>query len=97
MDVIICSVGGGGLFNGIIGGLEGYLQPHLSSTNGSFENKIQVLAVEIKGTDSLAHSLQHGSLQSLPGITSQATSLGALCMAPQTLYKRLVTTPRRRS
>lgn len=81
-DVVICSVGGGGLFNGIIGGLERYLRSHPSSP----EKRIQVLAVETKGTDSLAHSLQHGSLQPLPAITSQATSLGALCVAPQTLY-----------
>lgn len=84
-DVIICSVGGGGLFNGIIRGLKDYPPSLSASSEASPEKKVQVLAVETKGADSLAHSLQHGSLQSLPGITSLATTLGALCVAPQTL------------
>lgn len=78
-DAIICTVGGGGLFNGIIRGLKDY-------PPSTPEKKVQVLAVETKGADSLAHSLQHGSLQSLTEITSLATTLGALCVAPQTLH-----------
>lgn len=83
-DVIICSVGGGGMFNGIIDGLEKHLQANPPRSRKGLRN-IHVLAVETKGTDSLAHSLKAGSLQPLPAINSLATSLGALCVAPQTL------------
>lgn len=81
-DAIVCSVGGGGLFNGVMNGLEKYLQ---STRSGSGGRHIQVLAVETEGADSLALSLRDGHLQSLPAITSLATSLGALRVAPQTL------------
>ncbi|BDD60710.1 hypothetical protein MPDQ_006578 [Monascus purpureus] len=86
-DAIVCSVGGGGLFNGIVEGLGEYLQLQ-SSREEELEEKrkpVHVLAVETQGTASLALSLQKGSLQSLPAITSLATSLGALQVAPQTL------------
>ena len=80
-DAIVCSVGGGGLFNGVVNGLEKYIK-----SNASEEAKnVQVLAVETVGADSLSLALRHGRLQSLPAITSLATSLGALCVAPQTL------------
>ncbi|KAL4811491.1 tryptophan synthase beta subunit-like PLP-dependent enzyme [Aspergillus unguis] len=75
-DVVVCSVGGGGLFNGLVQGLGRQLQ--------SKEGRVRVLAVETKGADSLALSLGKGSLSSLPAITSLATSLGALQVAPQT-------------
>ncbi|KAL2824449.1 tryptophan synthase beta subunit-like PLP-dependent enzyme [Aspergillus pseudoustus] len=78
-DVVICSVGGGGLFNGIIEGLGQRMQ---SKQNGP---KVRVLAVETKGADSLALALREGTLKPLPAITSLATSLGALQVAPQTL------------
>ncbi|KAL3477909.1 tryptophan synthase beta subunit-like PLP-dependent enzyme [Aspergillus californicus] len=77
-DVVVCSVGGGGLFTGIIGGLD----RHLSQLQQE-KRKVRVLAVETKGADSLALSLRNGSLQSLSAITSLATSLGALRVAPQ--------------
>ena len=60
---IVCSVGGGGLFCGIMQGTEG------SST--------RVIAVETKGAESLHAALEAGELVTLPGITSLATSLGA--------------------
>ena len=84
-DAIVCSVGGGGLFNGIIKGLEKYLGSYPLNPNGETENDVKVLAVETTGTRSLAHSLEAGSLQPLDAITSLATSLGALRVAPQTL------------
>lgn len=89
-DVIVCSVGGGGLFNGVIRGLSEHInkqQQQQQAQDGppsSAEKKVQVLAVETKGADSLAYSLERGSLQSLPAITSMATSLGALRVAAQT-------------
>ena len=79
-DVIICSVGGGGLFNGIIQGLNEYNKSH--PKDGLREKELDVLAVETKGADSLAYSLQSGELKSLDAITSIATTLGALCVAP---------------
>lgn len=90
-DMIVCSVGGGGLFNGIIDGLEKHIAGKSSSslsmftTGSSASRKVHVLAVETTGADSLAHSLRKGTLSSLPAITSQATSLGALIVAEKTL------------
>lgn len=69
-DVMVCSVGGGGLFAGIMQGLE---SAGLSST--------RVLAVETHGAHSLALSLQNKRLSTLPAITSRATSLGARTVA----------------
>ncbi|KAL4933709.1 putative L-serine dehydratase [Aspergillus undulatus] len=78
-DAVVCSVGGGGLFNGVVQGLGRYTQSQEGKGN------VRVLAVETKGADSLALSLREGSLQPLPAITSLATSLGALQVAPQAL------------
>ncbi|RDW93298.1 putative L-serine dehydratase [Aspergillus mulundensis] len=83
-DAVVCSVGGGGLFNGVVEGLARYLESQKSDIPDS-QSKVRVLAVETKGADSLALSLRSGTLQSLPAITSLATSLGALQVAPQTL------------
>ena len=66
-DAIICSVGGGGLFCGIMKGLE----------RASWGD-VDVLAVETRGADSLHTSLCQSSLATLPAITSIATSLGAV-------------------
>lgn len=71
-DAIVCSVGGGGLFCGIIRGLE---KAGLDNT--------PVLAVETEGCHSLALSLEKGELSTLPAITSIATTLGARTVAPQ--------------
>lgn len=90
-DVIVCSVGGGGLFNGVMHGLDQYLQRHRSASQDesgkepSSAKPVQVLAVETLGADSLAFALRQRELRGLPAITSLATSLGALCVAPQTL------------
>jgi len=68
-DVLVCSVGGGGLFNGIMEGV---------ARQGDGWGKTQVLALETKGADSLASALEKDELVALPGITSIATSLGAV-------------------
>ncbi|KAJ9491686.1 hypothetical protein VN97_g1536 [Penicillium thymicola] len=81
-DAIVCSVGGGGLLNGIIEGLERHLPTYQPAT---LRKKVRILAVETAGADSLAHSLRIGSLQPIPAVTSQAITLGALCVAQQTL------------
>lgn len=84
-DAILCSVGGGGLFNGVIEGLETHFNS-AGATSGSSERKkeVHVLAVETVGANSLAHSIALGRLTPLPAITSKATSLGALCVAKKT-------------
>lgn len=74
-DAIILSVGGGGLFAGIMLGLD--------QTQDEAWSHVPVLAVETRGADSLAQSLQAGQLITLPGITSIAKSLGAIRVADQ--------------
>lgn len=72
-DVVICSVGGGGLFCGVIRGLDrkGW-------------GDVKVLALETKGAESLHKSLEKGELVRLEKITSICTSLGATMVAEQT-------------
>ena len=72
-SAVVCSVGGGGLFNGIIMGLDRLCWA-----------EVPVLAIETRGADSLHQSLRAGKLVTLPKITSQATSLGATRVATQT-------------
>jgi len=64
---VVCSVGGGGLFNGVVMGLDAL----------GWGDEVQVLALETRGADSLNASLARGEHVTLPAITSQATSLGA--------------------
>ncbi|KAF2730577.1 tryptophan synthase beta subunit-like PLP-dependent enzyme [Polyplosphaeria fusca] len=71
---IICSVGGGGLLNGICQGLDSLPHPQTPSPTTT----TTVLAVETAGAASLAAALDAGKVVTLPGITSQATSLGAV-------------------
>lgn len=71
-DAIICSVGGGGLFNGIMQGLD-----ELGWTDTT------VIAVETVGAESLNKSIAAGRLVTLPRITSIATSLGAVRVTPK--------------
>jgi len=71
---VICSVGGGGLFNGVVKGLE-----RARGWEG-----VRVLAVETEGADSLNACVRAGRHVSLPGITSQASSLGAVRVSEKT-------------
>ena len=64
---LVCSVGGGGLFCGIMEGLEKYYSGE----------EIKVLALETAGAESLHKSLQAGHPILLDKISSIATSLGA--------------------
>jgi L-serine/L-threonine ammonia-lyase len=72
-DAIVCSVGGGGLFSGIMQGLE----------RQAAWSDVAVVAVETQGAASLNAALEARSLVTLPGITSQATSLGCVRVAEQ--------------
>jgi len=65
-DLLICSVGGGGLINGICQAMDDL------GTHG----RTTVLAVETAGADSLAASLRAQRPVTLDRITSAATSLG---------------------
>jgi len=71
-DVVLCSVGGGGLLSGIVQGLH---------RNGLAH--IPVIAVETEGAASLHTSVLAGELVTLPAITSIATTLGARRVAQQ--------------
>ncbi|WP_019936517.1 pyridoxal-phosphate dependent enzyme [Bordetella sp. FB-8] len=65
-DLVICSVGGGGLLCGVIQGLQ---------RNGW--RSVPVIAAETAGADSYSQAVQAGAPVLLPGISSIATSLGA--------------------
>ncbi|RHZ50158.1 putative L-serine dehydratase [Aspergillus thermomutatus] len=98
LDAVICSVGGGGLLNGLVMGLERRrnLQKQSSHySNGitsSQPDPIHLLAIETQGTDSLALAVAQKSLVSLPKITSQATSLGAIRVSERT-FKYAISPP----
>ncbi|KAA8496081.1 L-serine dehydratase/L-threonine deaminase [Porphyridium purpureum] len=75
---IIASVGGGGLFMGILEGLD---------ARGKAWDQVVAVAVETSGADSFAQSFKSGTLVSLPAITSVASSLGAKTVS-RTLFNR---------
>lgn len=112
LDAVLCSVGGGGLLNGLVMGIEkrrpqkqqnghsntshSYLDASESTTDThpSITNPspIHLLAIETDGTDSLAAAIAKNSLVSLPSITSQATSLGAIRVS-ETTFQYAVAPP----
>ena len=69
-DIVVCSVGGGGLFAGVMQGLD-----------RNYDQDVKVLAMETRGADALNLSLKAGKLITLPAITSIAASLGALTVS----------------
>jgi len=73
-DLVILSVGGGGLFCGLMQGLD-----------RNDLGRVRVLAVETEGAASLHRSLQAGELIELDRIDSIATTLGARRVAPAAL------------
>lgn len=64
---VVCSVGGGGLFCGIMQGLNKH----------GMAGTTKVVAIETEGADSLYQAVHAGTHIELPAITSIATSLGA--------------------
>lgn len=113
LDAILCSVGGGGLLNGLVMGLEkrrsqkekangqsatGHCYMDVSTSEGtthavsSKPKPIHLMAIETAGTDSLAAAIAKNSLVSLPKITSQATSLGAIRVS-ETTFQYAVAPP----
>lgn len=65
IDIIICSIGGGGLISGI------------SQYAKSQNKKIKVYGVQTKGCDAMYKSIQADRIVTLESITSIAESLGA--------------------
>ena len=91
VDAIVCSVGGGGLLNGLVMGIERHRAKAKMSSSAAAaadddgaSKPVHLVAVETKGTDSLATALESNELVSLPKITSQATSLGAIKVSERT-------------
>jgi L-serine/L-threonine ammonia-lyase len=62
----VCSIGGGGLYIGIVQGLQRHGLSH-----------VPVIAVETIGADSMCAAVLQGQHITLPAITSIATTLGA--------------------
>ncbi|ODH50996.1 hypothetical protein GX48_02957 [Paracoccidioides brasiliensis] len=91
VDAVVCSVGGGGLMNGIIQGIERQLRMAEDSgvINPNQGKDVQILALETKGAESLAKAVERGELVSLKGVSSMATSLAALRVAERTLQNVL--------
>ncbi|MTI30758.1 pyridoxal-phosphate dependent enzyme [Xanthovirga aplysinae] len=73
-DLVVVSVGGGGLFSGVVKGLQ--------KVNWK---DVPVLAVETRGADSFSQSLKAGKLITLDKVTSIAKSLGAKTVAKHAL------------
>jgi L-serine/L-threonine ammonia-lyase len=73
-DAIVCSVGGGGLLNGIMLGLD----------RCGWGDKVTVLALETEGADCLSRSLQAGAQVTMQEITSIARSLGVSRVSDKT-------------
>ncbi|HZP92791.1 MAG TPA: threonine/serine dehydratase [Burkholderiales bacterium] len=65
VDLIVASIGGGGLISGI------------ASAVRHFSPKTRVVGVETEGADSMHQSLKAGMIVELPAITSVAETLGA--------------------
>ncbi|KAI3322999.1 tryptophan synthase beta subunit-like PLP-dependent enzyme [Xylariaceae sp. AK1471] len=83
IDAIVCNVGGGGLLNGVMEGLERNYSPPVVSPR---TQRPVVLALETAGADSLAASIRAGSHVAIPAITSVATSLGAPLVSSRTYW-----------
>jgi L-serine/L-threonine ammonia-lyase len=77
MDAVICSVGGGGLMNGLIQGI----QRHRRSQK---KKDIHILAVETDGTQSMNLAISSRALVTLPKITSMAVSLACVRVSQKT-------------
>lgn len=93
LDAIICSVGGGGLLNGLIMGLERERQRKHLTTPKNNNDDIHLLAIETQGTDSLAQAIAQKSHISLSKITSQAISLGCVRVSERTFKYALSPPP----
>ncbi|KAG0307380.1 hypothetical protein BGZ98_000406 [Dissophora globulifera] len=78
-DAIVCSVGGGGMMNGLILGCQ-----------AAGWDKVPLLAVETHGANSFQQAVLAGELVTLPKITSIAATLGAKRVSAKSLELSLV-------
>jgi threonine dehydratase len=72
LDMIICSVGGGGLISGIAN--------YAKEANPELE----IIGVETEGSNSMSESISNGEITDIGKISSVATSLGATSPSPRT-------------
>jgi L-serine/L-threonine ammonia-lyase len=82
-DKIVLSVGGGGLLCGVQRGI----------LRHGWQNRTKIIAAETSGTASFAAATEAGRPVSLPGISSVASSLGALSVTPACLNTGVETIP----
>ncbi|GJJ69075.1 L-serine/L-threonine ammonia-lyase [Entomortierella parvispora] len=73
-DAIVCSVGGGGMLNGVILGCE-----------RAGWDRVPIIAIETHGANSFQQAVVAGKLVTLPKITSVATTLGAKRVSAKSL------------
>ncbi|KAJ4327524.1 catabolic L-serine/threonine dehydratase [Fusarium piperis] len=73
-DAVVCSVGGGGLMNGICQSLDSL----------GWTDDVTVLALETEGADSLSQSLKAKKVITMDKITSAARSLGVATVSKKT-------------
>ncbi|KAM5346429.1 hypothetical protein ACJ41O_009434 [Fusarium nematophilum] len=73
-DAVVCSVGGGGLMNGIVQSLDDL----------GWSDDVTVVAMETDGADSLARALKANRVITMDKITSQARSLGVATVSKRT-------------
>ncbi|KAK2797087.1 hypothetical protein FQN50_009318 [Emmonsiellopsis sp. PD_5] len=78
-DAVVCSVGGGGLMNGVVQGIERAVK------NEKGGKDVHVIALETRGADALARAVEAGKLVAMPAITSMASSLGAVTVSQRSL------------
>jgi L-serine/L-threonine ammonia-lyase len=83
-DAVVLSVGGGGLYAGVVQGMERHGW-----------NDVPVVAVETEGADSFYQAVAAGEIVTLPAIRSIANSLGAraVCERALALSQRHPTVP----
>lgn len=81
----IVSVGGGGMFCGIMEGLMRHHEEDATTTTSN--NTVQVIAAETEGASSFAQAWQTGEIVRLDAIQTIATSLGALSVTPECLTR----------
>jgi L-serine/L-threonine ammonia-lyase len=78
-NVVACSVGGGGMLNGVLQSVEEF-----EAQGAEGWERTDILGVETQGADSLAQSLDRDEHLTLPRITSQAVTLGCAKVSART-------------
>lgn len=88
VDALVCSVGGGGLMNGLIQGIERQRTDKKENVKD-----IHILAVETDGTQSMALAMSQKELVTLPAVTSMAVSLACVRVSEKT-FEYCISPPR---